>query len=287
MLFHFRYGLVGQRKKDNLDDFRHPNVIVYYTIDYVNNAKQTNYYKNRILQVAKDNKDYKFAISHDEDFRVELEKFGQTYLGEEPLVTAHDKDGRKYKMDSEFSLVYLQSYKRRYLFTLNLNSFRFNRVNNLKQFVSDVKEGKLEPFIKSQKIPTTNDEPVKISVAKNFDEIVINNGKDTFLEFYAPWCSHCREVKPVFDELGAKMIDEDVEIVKFDGVNNEVPVVFQLQGYPSFFWLPKDSKNNPILYVGRKTLNDFIEYIAKHATNELKNFDRNGEVKGEVKKTEL
>lgn len=104
-IIHFRHGLVGHRKTDNLEEFGHPNVIVYYTIDYVNNAKQTNYYKNRILQVAKDNTDFKFAISHDEDFRLELEKYGQTYLGEEPLVTAHDKDGRKFKMATEFSLV--------------------------------------------------------------------------------------------------------------------------------------------------------------------------------------
>ncbi|XP_037050893.1 protein disulfide-isomerase A3-like [Bradysia coprophila] len=249
------YGLVGHRKPDNIGDFEHPNVVVYYTIDYVNNAKQTNYWRNRILQVAKDNTDYKFAISSDDDFGLELLRFGQTYLGEEPLVTAYDKDGRKFKMTSAFS------------------------VENLKQFVLGVKQGTIEPFIKSQAIPTANDEPVKIAVAKNFDEIVINNGKDTFLEIYAPSCGYCRELKPVFDELGAKMIDEDVEIVKLDGANNEVPVVFQLQGFPSLYWLPKDSKNKPIMYVGGKTLNAFIEYIAEHASSELKNFDRNGNIK--------
>lgn len=153
--------------------------------------------------------------------------------------------------------------------------------------MSDLKEGKLEPFIKSQAIPATNDEPVKVAVAKNFDEIVLNNGKDTFLEIYAPWCGYCRELKPIFDELAAKMIDEDVEIVKFDGTNNEVPVMFQLQGYPTLYWLPKDAKDNPIMYVEGKTLNEFIKYIAEHASSELKNFDRNGDVKFELKKSEL
>lgn len=149
--------------------------------------------------------------------------------------------------------------------------------------MSDLKNGKLEPYKKSAAIPTTNNGPVKIAVAKNFDEIVTNNGKDTFLEIYAPWCGFCKELAPVFDELGTTMIDEDVEIVAFDGTNNEVPLLFQLQGYPSLFWLPKNSKNKPLMYYGGKNLENFIKYIAEHATNELKNYDRSGV----IKKTEL
>lgn len=149
--------------------------------------------------------------------------------------------------------------------------------------MSDLKEGKLEPFKKSQPIPKTNDEPVKVAVAKNFDEIVTDNGKDTFLEVYAPWCQYCKDIAPVFDELGAKMVDEDVEIVKFDGFNNEVPSTIPLQGFPSFFWLTKNAKFNPVFYTEGKDLDSFVEYIAKHATNELKNYDRSGQ----IKKTEL
>lgn len=147
----------------------------------------------------------------------------------------------------------------------------------------ELKAGKLEPFLKSQPIPTTNDEPVKIAVAKNFDEIVTNNDKDILLEIYAPWCGYCKELAPVLDELGTEMADEDVEIVKFDGTNNDVPQGFHLQGYPSLFWLPKNSKDKPVMYSGDKNLENFIKYIAEHATSELKNYDRDGE----IKKTEL
>lgn len=101
----FSHGLVGHRKTDNLLDFGHPNVIVYYAVDYVNNVKKTNYWRNRILQVAKDNSDYKFAISSSDEFRLALERFGNGYIGDKPLVTAHDKDGKIFKMNAEFSLV--------------------------------------------------------------------------------------------------------------------------------------------------------------------------------------
>jgi len=46
--------------------------------------------------------------------------------------------------------------------------------------------------LKTEEIPATNDEPVKVLVGKNFDQIVINNENDVLVEFYAPWCGHCK-----------------------------------------------------------------------------------------------
>lgn len=153
----------------------------------------------------------------------------------------------------------------------------------MKQFLSDLKGGSLEPFILSEPIPETNDEPVKIAVAKNFDEIVTNNGKDTFIEFYAPWCSYCTDLAPVIDELGKTMLDEDVEIVKFDAIGNEIPKGFEVVSYPTFYWLGKKTKHRPVIYHGGKKLKDFVKYIAENATNKLKHHKSDDE----VQKTEL
>ena len=48
------------------------------------------------------------------------------------------------------------------------------------------------------------------------------------------------------------------------------------------YWLPKSSKT-PKSYNGGREIDDFIKYIAKEATDELKGWDR----KGKEKKTEL
>ena len=45
----------------------------------------------------------------------------------------------------------------------------------------------------------------QIVVGRNFDEIVNDPSKDVLIEFYAPWCGHCKALAPKFDELGEKV----------------------------------------------------------------------------------
>lgn len=60
------------------------------------------------------------------------------------------------------------------------------------KFVQDVLDGKVEPSIKSEPIPETQEGPVTVVVANSYQDLVINNDKDVLLEFYAPWCGHCK-----------------------------------------------------------------------------------------------
>lgn len=79
-------------------------------------------------------------------------------------------------------------------------------IESFEQFIKHLLDNKLEPYLKSEPVPEKNDEPVKVAVAKNFDEVVTNNGKDTLIEFYAPWCGHCKKLAPAYDELAQKVI---------------------------------------------------------------------------------
>jgi len=106
-------------------------------------------------------------------------------------------------------------------------------------------------------------------LAKNFEELVTENTKDVLVEFYAPWCGHCKKLTPIYDELAEKMAEEDVEIVKMDATANDVPPAYDVKGFPTLYWLPKNTKK-PVAYNGGRELTDFVEYIKKHATGGLK-----------------
>lgn len=256
------HGLVGHRKPDNRQEFENPLFVAYFGVDYVKNPKGTNYWRNRILKVAKEFVGKaNFAVSSNDEFQHELNEFGLDYVkGDKPVVTARDSKNQKFIL-KDFS------------------------VEALEVFVNDVLDGALEPYLKSEAIPEDNDQPLKVAVAKNFEDVVINNEKDTLIEFYAPWCGHCKKLAPTLEELAEKLKDEDVAIVKMDATANDVPASYEVRGFPTLFWLPKDSKDSPVKYEGGRELDDFVKYIAKEATNELRGYDRSGSPKSE--KTEL
>lgn len=42
-------------------------------------------------------------------------------------------------------------------------------------------------------------------MGKNFGEIVNDEEKDVLIEFYAPWCGHCKTLAPKYEELASKV----------------------------------------------------------------------------------
>jgi len=252
-------GLCGHRTSDTSPLFEKPLIVVYYNVDYTKDPKGTNYWRNRVLKVAQDYKGkVQFAVSNRNDFSHELDEYGladKKDKTEKPLVAAQGKSGEKYFMADEFS------------------------PENLKKFVDDVLAGKLESFMKSEPIPDNSNNAVKVVVGKNFQEIV-DQDKDVLIEFYAPWCGHCKKLAPIFDELGEKLKNEkDVVIAKMDATANDVPPQFTVTGFPTLYWVPKGAKASPERYNGGRELDDFVKFIAQKATSELKGFNRDGKKK--------
>ncbi|KAL3080297.1 hypothetical protein niasHS_012402 [Heterodera schachtii] len=258
-------GLAGIRTQGNLFQFTHrPLVVVYYTVDYLKDPKGSNYWRNRVLKVAQDYKrKVHFAVSDKEEFAQEVEQNGLADRKEsdKPLVAAITVDG-KYPMNKEFS------------------------IENLKQFVEDLQAGKLEPYFKSEPVPAEQGD-LKVAVAKNYKELIGDADKDALIEFYAPWCGHCKALAPKFEELAQKMADEDVVIAKFDATANDVPPQFEVRGFPTIFWLPKKDKANPVPYQGGREVKDFIKFIAEQSTDPLKGYGRDGKKKKKAKAEEL
>lgn len=44
------------------------------------------------------------------------------------------------------------------------------------------------------------------------------------MEFYAPWCQHCKRFAPVYEELAEKLRGrEKLVVAKMDVVSNDIP----------------------------------------------------------------
>jgi protein disulfide-isomerase A1 len=134
---------------------------------------------------------------------------------------------------------------------------------------TDYTNGKLKADLKSQEIPHDNNGPVTIVVGKNFDDVVLNSGKDVFIEFYAPWCGHCKRLTPVWEELGETLSDvESITIAKMDATANEHEKL-DVSGFPTIK-LYKSAGGDPLTYEGSRTLDGFLSYLKEESSDPSK-----------------
>jgi protein disulfide-isomerase A1 len=130
-------------------------------------------------------------------------------------------------------------------------------------FVNGVLDGTIKRHLKSEEVPDNSDNAVKVVVGKNFDELVMDPTKNVFVEFYAPWCGHCKSLAPIWDELGEKYKDHpNIVIAKSDATANEFETV-EVQGFPTLKFFPAGGEMQD--YNGGRTLDDFVKFLEPDA----------------------
>ena len=137
----------------------------------------------------------------------------------------------------------------------------------LGDFLGDFLEGKISPSLKSADVPATQDEPVYVLVGTEFTKIAMDDEKDVLVEFYAPWCGHCKSLAPKYDELAEKFAGVDtVVIAKMDATENEVdhPDV-QVSGFPTLKFFPANSGGKVIDFEGARETDAMYEFVLANA----------------------
>jgi len=140
---------------------------------------------------------------------------------------------------------------------------------NILNFVADWENKKLTTVLKSAEPPATQEGHVVVLVGKTFDKIVLDPTKDVLVEFYAPWCGHCKKLTPIYEEVAEKLShNKNLIIAKMDATANETDKV-QIQGFPTIKFWPAGNKASPKEFEGERTVDGFIEYLTKQSTNPL------------------
>ncbi|XP_071694567.1 protein disulfide-isomerase-like [Rutidosis leptorrhynchoides] len=136
--------------------------------------------------------------------------------------------------------------------------------DHIESWLKDYKDGKVAPFRKSEPVPEVNDQPVKVVVADNFDELVFKSGKNVLVEFYAPWCAHCKKLGPVLDKVAASFAKcPDVVIAKCDATANDIVYEgIEIKGYPTLYL--KTESGKLLQYTGKRKKDKIIDFIKKN-----------------------
>ncbi len=106
---------------------------------------------------------------------------------------------------------------------------------------------------------TTQEFKEKVFNYEQNQEWKYEGDKPCIIDFYADWCSPCKMVAPILEEL-AKEYEGKVDIYKVDTeAEQELSAVFGIRSIPSLLFVPKDGQ--PQMAMGALPKETFIKAI--------------------------
>jgi protein disulfide-isomerase A6 len=102
-------------------------------------------------------------------------------------------------------------------------------------------------------------------IPSNFDDVVLKSGKPTLVEFFAPWCGHCKNLAPVYEDLAQVFASsKDVQIAKVDAdAEKSLGKRFGVQGFPTLKFFDGKS-DKPSDYNGGRDLESLTKFITEN-----------------------
>jgi len=98
---------------------------------------------------------------------------------------------------------------------------------------------------------------VVILTDSNFDELTSKG--QWLVEFYAPWCGHCKKLTPTWDILAKELKSKKVSVAKLDAtVETSTAGKFGIKGYPTIKYFTDGVARE---YKAQRTVDAFISFI--------------------------
>jgi len=106
------------------------------------------------------------------------------------------------------------------------------------------------------------DKDVIVLTDDNFD-MVVSKAQYVLVEFYAPWCGHCKELAPLYAAAATELkeYDSTIVIAKIDATTHGVAAQqFGVEGYPTLKWFKNGEASD---FDGGRTTEDIVAWVVK------------------------
>ncbi|KAL7929625.1 hypothetical protein V8C35DRAFT_314815 [Trichoderma chlorosporum] len=120
----------------------------------------------------------------------------------------------------------------------------------------------------------TKNSPVLQVDAKSYDRLIAKSNHTSIVEFYAPWCGHCQNLKPAY-EKAAKNLDGLAKVAAVDcddDANKSFCGTMGVKGFPTLKIVRPGKKfGRPVVedYQGQRTAGAIVEAVVSKINNHV------------------
>lgn len=116
--------------------------------------------------------------------------------------------------------------------------------------------------------------PVVQVDAKNYDRIINRSNYTSVVEFYAPWCGHCQNLKPAY-EKAAKNLEGLARVAAVncdEDENKQLCGMMGVKGFPTLKTVRPGKKGKPIVedYNGPRTAKGIVDAVVDKINDHVK-----------------
>ena len=104
---------------------------------------------------------------------------------------------------------------------------------------------------------------VELEAFENINDAMNNS---SLCLFYAPWCGHCKRLKPTWDQFEKNNLDHKIKILSLNcDENHELAEKHHISGFPTIKYLPQGlaTPENTLEYDGDRSMESLTEFLHK------------------------
>ena len=139
---------------------------------------------------------------------------------------------------------------------------------SMREWLKGIVDGTTKEWKKTERKPTVEVvDGMTIAVGETLPAILNDKSSDILLDFYAPWCTHCKAIEPALANVKKHFTVQQganaLRLVKFNAVDNDFDhKVFNVTRYPALFFR---AANSPKVLLSPATNEaELIDWIKVH-----------------------